>query len=624
MVRAVALVVVLGAVAALLVPVPVHAEPQDGVAYQHPVDADIVDAFRPPATRFGPGNRGIKYGTEPGDRIGAAADGVVVFAGQVGGHLHVTVGHPDGRLTSYSGVGEIHVRLHEPVLAGQLLASAVGITHVGVREHGHYVDPEPLFDEEALTVRLVPESPLTPTAWTTPGQEAAALYLVAIELGGGGPGVLDRLGGAFAGAGGWLARGGSSLLGAQLGAAGWALGTVWGAATTVAPVLGPVLWHLAPYALGAFRPELSGIVFGLVVPLLQGEVPALFLFAGDLVTSPVRQIEAVVQWWHHRQHCTPADIDPDPPDDRRVALLVAGLDSTSDGASIGALRTGELGYEDDHVIGFSYAGGRTPGRLDGNEATVADTYVHLEVTDYDRSHSSTDLSARGRLLADLLVEVAEADPDATVDLYAHSQGGIVTRLALRELESRPGGSAVIDQLGLVATMATPHQGADLALLSVELSSPLGSSAVLRSLQSATGTTMHPRGTNLADLARGSDLLVELGSTPLPEGPDYLSLSGRGDLIVLDRRTRVDGARQVTLPIDGLDAHSAVPGHPASTRELALGLAGMGPTCRGFFEAMVDHAVSESILLGSSSAGAGLSLSAVPIQPIDIFEPVVRW
>src|SRR5699024_10067803 len=64
--------------------------------YDHPVDAPIIDRFRPPEHDWLPGNRGLKYGTEPGQFVTAIGPGTVTFSGQVGGDLNVTIGHPDG------------------------------------------------------------------------------------------------------------------------------------------------------------------------------------------------------------------------------------------------------------------------------------------------------------------------------------------------------------------------------------------------------------------------------------------------------------------------------------------------------------------------------------------------
>src|SRR5947207_7613917 len=93
-------------------------------AYRPPVDAPAADPFRPPAQHWGAGNRGLEYATRPGQEVKAAADGEVVFAGQVGGTLHVVVLHPDGLRTSYSFLGSVRVHRGDKVHQGD----AVGTT----------------------------------------------------------------------------------------------------------------------------------------------------------------------------------------------------------------------------------------------------------------------------------------------------------------------------------------------------------------------------------------------------------------------------------------------------------------------------------------------------------------
>src|SRR5688572_18869514 len=104
---------------------------ETGVHYTPPADAPVVDVFRPPGTDFGPGNRGIDYGTQRGDAVRASADGVVVFAGQVGGAMHVVVLHADGIRTSYSFLVRAIVRRGEAVRAGQQVGVAKGPFHFG-------------------------------------------------------------------------------------------------------------------------------------------------------------------------------------------------------------------------------------------------------------------------------------------------------------------------------------------------------------------------------------------------------------------------------------------------------------------------------------------------------------
>ena len=127
------------------------------VLYRPPVQRPVVDGYRAPATPFGPGNRGIDYGTTEGQRVNAAADGVVMFAGQVGGSLHVTIGHADGVRTSYSFLGRVDVRRGATVNRGQRIGAAGDRPlHLGARRGTAYLDPRTLFGDERFTVRLIP------------------------------------------------------------------------------------------------------------------------------------------------------------------------------------------------------------------------------------------------------------------------------------------------------------------------------------------------------------------------------------------------------------------------------------------------------------------------------------
>jgi triacylglycerol esterase/lipase EstA (alpha/beta hydrolase family) len=641
MLRAPALVVVLGAVASLGVPVApahagVHLSPRaaaivasppgnldiaGGVEYHHPVDAEVVDPFRPPATPYGAGNRGLKYATAPGAEVRAVADGVVVFAGQVGGALHVTVAHPDGRLSSYSGVATIAVRRFQTVRAGETVARSREVLHVGMREDGRYIDPASLFGRTVEGARLVPESPVGGGGWRSPGQELVELRLIAGELGGGGGlSSLGRLAGRVGGWAGSLVERGTAALGvtAELARSGWDL------VVTHGPTLLALAWTIAPYVLAYWNPVLAGVIFLVAVPLLTGELPPVVHFAADLFMFYPRVIERSIAWWAHRQHCTPAGVEPPAPSGRRVAVLVGGLDSTSEHAAIGRLRTDELGYHPGDVVGFSYVGGRTPDVFDGSSTELAPELADLPANHYGRPDSSRGLRGRGELLADLLTDIADRSPGASIDLYTHSQGGLVTREALHVLERRPGGDEVIARLGLVATIATPHHGSDLAALSVGLTTAVDMSIAVRLASSITGATLHPGGTNVADLAPGSAHLRQLHAGGLPAGPDYLSLGARGDLVVTEARSRLPGARHVTLPGFGPSIHSDLVDQPATTRELALGLADLPPTCEGLWEFVGDLAVSELIQVSTSAIGFRLTFQAVPLAPADILEPLVRW
>ncbi len=150
---AVGVALVLGAA----VPSPAAAHHGDRLVFRPPVDAPVADPFRAPDGPYGPGNRGIEYGTGPGRAVRAAAAGKVTFAGPVAGSLHVTVDHGGGLISSYSYLGRIGVREGGRVDQGD----PVGTTgerslHFSVRIDGEYVDPARFIGIRRVRVRLVP------------------------------------------------------------------------------------------------------------------------------------------------------------------------------------------------------------------------------------------------------------------------------------------------------------------------------------------------------------------------------------------------------------------------------------------------------------------------------------
>ena len=124
--------------------------------YVPPVDAPIVDHFRPPACTWCPGNRGIDYATAPGTPVGASAAGVVTFAGQVGGQLFVVVAHADGLRTTYAYLATVSVQAGQRVAQGDVVGTAGATLHFGVRRGDVYLDPELLFAGGRAVARLVP------------------------------------------------------------------------------------------------------------------------------------------------------------------------------------------------------------------------------------------------------------------------------------------------------------------------------------------------------------------------------------------------------------------------------------------------------------------------------------
>jgi Peptidase family M23/Putative serine esterase (DUF676) len=283
----------------------------------------------------------------------------------------------------------------------------------------------------------------------------------------------------------------------------------------------------------------------------------------------------------------------------RVAITVAGLGSSSSDASIDELRTADLGYDDDRVVRFSYAGGRVP----GSAAALGDLAAHA----YEPGASQGDLHGAAQRLADLVQDVAASEPSATIDLFAHSQGGIVARLALLELAEQ---GAVLDRLGLVTTLGTPHKGSDLATAVAGAGTTLTGRLGLRAADAFLGDGIDPGAAAVRQLAEDSDVVRELAREGVPDGVRLVSIAARGDLAVAAPNTGVDGATNVTVPVSGWSAHGDVVASDEATAEMARALAGQPPACEGWRDVVADVVVGHGISVAEDQIG-GAALAQLP-------------
>lgn len=128
------------------------------VRYRAPLDAIVVDPFRPPSHIGGAGNRGIEYGNRGGEVVSAAADGRVAFVGAIGDTNYLSIDHADGLRTTYSHLGEMWVATSQAVVSGDAIALAERGLHFGVKIRDHYLDPQVLLD--ASDSSLVPSNPV--------------------------------------------------------------------------------------------------------------------------------------------------------------------------------------------------------------------------------------------------------------------------------------------------------------------------------------------------------------------------------------------------------------------------------------------------------------------------------
>jgi len=115
-----------------------------------PAPGPITRHFEPPPTPYAAGHRGIDFGVPAGTTVVASAEGMVSFAGQVGGSLFVSIDHNGGLRTTYSFLSAILVKKGQTVAQGQPIArSGPGAAgekpnlHFGLRSGSDYLDPEP-------------------------------------------------------------------------------------------------------------------------------------------------------------------------------------------------------------------------------------------------------------------------------------------------------------------------------------------------------------------------------------------------------------------------------------------------------------------------------------------------
>ncbi len=137
---------------AVLSPTPPPEGPAINVAYHIPVAGRISSGF---GNRFHPIDKKVKFhggidiAVPTGTTVGAAADGVVKFAGPDGNYGNlVVIRHPDGRETRYGHLSKILVAADQPITSGQpiALSGSTGKStgphlHFEVRENGKAVNP---------------------------------------------------------------------------------------------------------------------------------------------------------------------------------------------------------------------------------------------------------------------------------------------------------------------------------------------------------------------------------------------------------------------------------------------------------------------------------------------------
>lgn len=522
------LALVLAAFVALVPVMPALAAgtPPATVTYRPPVDAPVVDGFRPPAENWNAGNRGLEYATRAGAPVAASADGEVVFAGPIAGEYHVVVLHADGIRTSYSYLSAISVHRGDQVRQGQALGTAGPTFHFGARAGDAYVDPARLFGGGPPEVHLVPDEERRPKAES---EERAGLL------------------GTLAGFGSRAVSGGAAAIG-------------WARDRTV---------EVVEHQVSEVLDEARGAIH--------------YATENNPTAHLERFVEAAHAWWKARDTCTPDTVAAPQVEGRRILVRVAGLGSTSETGAIDDVDATALGYADADVYRYSYRGGTAT----EHPYTATDT--------------TADIRESARRLRELLARIEADNPGVPVDIVAHSQGGLVARSALTDEVDPADGR--LPKVNALVTLGTPHLGTPVATGLTMMGHTTVGQVALAGAHAVLPDQIDPAGTSVTQMAEESEFLRRLNRRPLPAGLKVTSIGAREDLTVPAGRTLLAGANNVIVSAPGqFNDHGNLPGSPEAQREIALGLAGMTPTCQSFGDAMADAATSGLIYATESTLG----------------------
>ena len=503
---------------------PAAADQPAAWAYRPPVDAPLVDRFRPGAGPYSAGNRGVDYATVAGEPVVSAAPGTVTFAGRVGRDLHVVVLHDDGLRTSYSFLAGVSVRRGHRVGVADVVGTAGAVLHWGARAGSAYLDPLLLLGGPP-EVHLVPDAP--PAAGSEAGERSSLLR----------------------------------YLGAAARAPGRA--AVWG-----------VRWARD----GAAAAGRAGrAAFAQTASLLDAA-----LRRAELLGFPNALRTTTTAFRQAFRRCTRPEVEVPRFRSRRLLVQVGGLGSSSGSGAVLDLDEEALGYAPGDVVQFSYRGGRA----DVNAYTAADTVQ--------------DIRESGTHLRVLLRDLRRRHPGVPIDVVAHSQGGLVARQALR---GNPDG---IERL---VTLATPHQGTNLATLWGYLRNVPGRGVVSGAVDGLAGWSAE--GTSIGQMSETSAFVDDLARSGIPPGLRFTSIAAAEDVVVPGVRCQVDGATNVLVSAPAVSSHDHLPGSAAGGREVALALNDMAPGCTSLDEALRNAVVAEAVNVVEHR----LSLPAVPAAAV---------
>lgn len=147
---------------------------------------------------------------------------------------------------------------------------------------------------------------------------------------------------------------------------------------------------------------------------------------------------------------------------------------------------------------------------------------------------------------------------------------------------------------MLITIASPHQGTDLATTAVALDGGWpGPDPVTKLVDSVAPFRDADAVTQVAEV--GGATLYPPG--PPPEGVAVIAIAGSTDIVVPAEHAIWTGAENVIVPTSVLDppaTHGELPANPVVARELALAVAGKPPGCVALPEVLRAVVTSRTI------------------------------
>lgn len=525
--------------------------------YQAPTRAAVLVHFSANNRRWLPGSRTVTYATGFGSAVVAPKEGLVSFAGPVAGRLWVTIDHPDGLRSSLGPLALTGLRRGEHIDKAALVGYASGPLQFSIRAKNAYLDPEILIEGTPDRARLVPRLLITRhdapslgmARFATAPPTKVSIRPIRFE-----PISVDTSGWLFPG--NWL---NDSFLGFDASASGHDNSHRPGLLRrSLGAALSTSRWVSAKleFAAGIANPG-AALGKAFVSVTAQGA------------------LQGFQQYFERRLNCTAQDVAP-PVDPNRITIVVPGLNSHSkpgDSADFG-IQGGIAGVD-------PTLWGRDPAKTFrysyGNNLITDDS---LEMTE---GHASSDTQISIRDSAEKLREyvdyLATKYPDTPIDIVAHSQGGLVSLVALTDL----GLDAKVSKL---VTLSSPLIGSSAADVGNRLSSHGEIAANLAEKISGV-----PSGAAvLADLPMQGWLVNSLRANPYSPATQLTTIAAAGDIIVPTHSTSAGRPDSVVGLLDPRKAHNAIQTDSTAMREVRLALAGLPPRCVSLVESLRDFTV----------------------------------